>query len=126
MNKFKKVLLYIWQLPQNIIGLFLTLIYKADEIVPYRDKDIRYCKYFPGGISLGEYVFVGTRNTKTIAHEYGHTVQSKYLGPLYLVIIGIPSIIWAALYGPIIKWTPNGYYRFYTESWADKLGGVER
>ena len=49
-----------------------------------------------------------------------------YLGWLYLFVIGIPSLAWAILYGTIIKPSTNGYYKFYTEKWADRLGNVER
>ena len=121
-----KILLFIWEILQNIIGLFLAFFYKTDEKIEYKGRIIRYCKKFPGGISLGNYIFVGTKNPKTIAHEYGHSIQSKWLGPLYLFIIGIPSIIWAGLYGNVIKYSINGYYKFYTEKWADKLGKVDR
>lgn len=31
---------------------------------------------------------------KTIKHEYGHQLQSYILGPLYLLIIGLPSGLW--------------------------------
>jgi hypothetical protein len=121
-----KIILFIWEILQNIIGLILTLFYKTTEEIEYKDRIIRYCKGFPGGISLGSYIFVGTKNTKTIAHEYGHSIQSKWLGPLYLFIVGIPSIVWAGLYGSVIKPTTNGYYKFYTEKWADKIGKVKR
>ena len=63
---------------------------------------------------------------KTWDHEYGHTRDSRMFGPLYLIVIGLPSIIWAWMYGTIIKPTQNGYYKFYTEKRADRLGGVER
>lgn len=123
----KRILSYLWELPQNLIGLGLSFIYKYDELIPYGDKQIRYCKKFPGGISLGNYVFVGTKKKDIIKHEYGHTIQSKLLGPLYLFIIGIPSIVWASIYGTkLVPETKNGYYKFYTEKWADKLGQVER
>ena len=83
-----------------------------------------------GGISLGKYAFVSkvsSRNEVGLRHEaVGHAKQSLYLGPLYLFIIGIPSIIWAWLYGWIIPESPNGYYRFWTERWADKLAGIKR
>ena len=121
-----KVLLFIWEILQNSIGLFLTCFYKTNEKIEYKDRVIRYCKGFPGGISLGSYIFVGTKNNKIVAHEYGHSIQSKWLGPLYLFIVGIPSLIWSWLYGPVIKYTKNGYYKFYTEKWADKLGKVKR
>ena len=71
-------------------------------------------------------VMIGSKYELTVRHEHGHQIQSKILGPLYLLVIGIPSLIWAWLYGPVIKYTRNGYYRFYTEKWADKLGEVKR
>lgn len=130
MKKFLKVildiLLYIWQLPQNLIGLVVRLIYPGCEKVNIAGVDVYYNKKFPGGISLGNTIVVGSKWPETILHEHGHQIQSLYLGPLYLFVIGIPSIVWAGLYGNIIPYTHNGYYKFYTESWADKLGGVIR
>lgn len=98
---------------------------------------ICYSTKMHGGISLGKYSIVNTGHYRidiseslkrdTVRHEaIGHAKQSLYLGWLYLIVIGLPSIIWAGLYGSVIKPTKNGYYRFYTESWADKLGGVKR
>ena len=120
------VLLYIWQLPQNLVGLFVRLIYKGERKIQVGGITVFYLKSFPGGISLGNTIMVGTQNTTTAKHEHGHQIQSKWLGPLYLFVIGIPSIIWAGLYGSVIPYSHNGYYKFYTESWADKLGGVIR
>lgn len=125
MKKIKEILLWIWQLPQNLAGLVVMPFYKKDRSIRYKDRTIRYCPRFPGGISLGFYVYVGSTNMKTIAHEWGHTRQSNMLGPLYLLVIGLPSIIWAAFYRYDPS-DPHGYYRFYTEKWADKLGGVIR
>ena len=67
-------------------------------------------------------------NLEVTKHEaIGHGTQSRWLGPLYLIVIGLPSIIWAALYGTkMFPYTKNGYYKFYTERWADKLGNIER
>ena len=58
-----------------------------------------------------------------VRHEYGHCRQSRILGPFYLLVIGLPSLLWA------LWWTPGrsvGYYSFYTERLADRLGGVKR
>lgn len=121
------VLLYIWQLPQNLVGLFVRLIYKGEKKIQVGGITVFYLKSFPGGISLGHTIMVGTKDTYTAKHEHGHQIQSRWLGPLYLFVIGIPSIIWAGLYGT--KWIPythNGYYKMYCEKWADKLGGVVR
>ena len=122
----KYVLLYVWQLPQNIVGLFIRLIYTEEVKHTVAGIQFWYCKSFSGGISLGNMVMIGSKYELTVRHEYGHQIQSKILGPLYLLVIGIPSIVWAGLYGSVIKYTHNGYYKFYTESWADKLGKVKR
>ena len=77
-----------------------------------------------GGISLGNFVYFRPPvYDKMIRHEYGHCIQSRMLGPFYLLVIGLPSLLWA------LWWHPGrsvGYYSFYTERWADRLGGVER
>ena len=130
MKELLNVLLYLWQLPQNIVGAILTLFYKAEKTLEYKGKTIRVCPKFPGGISLGHYIFVykypyDTPSWNYTKHEYGHAIQSLLLGPFYVFVIGIPSGIWALIY----KYDPDDplkYYRFYTEKWADKLGGVKR
>ena len=131
MKKFFKfiweVILYIWQLPQNLVGLFLRLFYPKAQKMEIADVKVLYDYSFPGGISLGRTIFVGTQDRFTSMHEHGHQIQSMYLGPLYLLVIGLPSIIWAGIYGTrICPRTHNGYYKFYTERSADKLGGVVR
>lgn len=119
-------ILYLWQLPQNLLGLLLLAIYKGNDQV-VGDVIVRRSTRMRGGISLGKYVIVSQwAQKKIVMHEYGHTRQSKMLGWLYLPFIGLPSIVWAWMYGNIIKPTTNGYYKFYTERWADKLGGVTR
>lgn len=61
----------------------------------------------------------------TIKHELGHCIQSKYLGPLYLLVIGIPSITWVMLRRMIPKLRKNySYYDFYTEKFANKLMNI--
>ena len=133
MNTLKEILLYIWQLPQNLLGLFVMIF-----VIPHYSKEkykgITYVisEKMSGGISLGNYVILSKDlknkniSSKTWDHEYGHTRDSRIFGPLYLIIIGLPSLIWAGLYGKIIKPSYNGYYNFYTEKRADRLGGVNR
>lgn len=127
LNILKEAALYIWQLPQNIVGLLVRLIYKGEVKHTIAGIDFWYCNSFPGGISLGNMVMIGSKYELTVKHEYGHQIQSKILGPLYLFVIGIPSITWAWIYPcKRFPYTKNGYYRFYTEKWADKLGGITR
>ena len=122
----KKFLSIIWQLPQCLLGRVLKCIYKPHITNEYKGITVVYSDKMHGGISLGDIIILsanyGTRVGNTLLHEYGHTRQSLYLGWLYLIIIGLPSLLWAAFYnGPEL-----GYYKFYTEKWADKLGNVIR
>ena len=126
-----KVLLYIWQLPQNILGLLVILFTRAKNYSDiYIIKDPDNYKWF--GVSLGNYIIFGNWPTRTSKqHEFGHHKQSKYLGPLYLLVIGLPSVlfnIWDRLFHK--KWTNlkrlDWYYKLPWEHWADVLGGVER
>lgn len=141
-----KILKYIWQLPQHIVALVLILYYRYNKYgcmkSPYEiyvNKKITVNVYKADmrgpGISLGNYIITNPyeyRITSTVVkHEYGHQRQSLYLGPLYLIVIGIPSLlgnIWDANFHK--KWSPEKSYRWYYnqpwEKWADKLGGVER
>lgn len=125
MKLIVEILLWIWQAPQNIVGLVFHLIY-GRTTARYRGINVVVSRRFPGGISLGDTIFVKRPYIEyrdTWNHEYGHTRQSLYLGPLYLFVVGIPSLLWAWY------WKPSrgvSYYSFYTEKWADKLGGVER
>lgn len=135
----KKVLSFIWQAPQNLLGLLLIAFYKPErKHIMENGNEIHFATNMKGGISLGKYSIVNIGHYRlklenslkrdTVRHEaIGHAKQSLYLGWLYLLVIGLPSLVWAGLYGKVIKPTKNGYYkRFYTERWADKLGGVKR
>ena len=81
------------------------------------------------GLSLGPFVFVnawedGTIDEKLLVHEYGHSVQSLILGPLYLLVVGLPSVIW--MKAPALRRKRHlsgiSYYSFFTERWANHLG----
>lgn len=124
--KLKKLIHAIWELPQNILGFIVSKIFKAEPIAVFTDA-IVYKWNIPGGMSLGKHIFVyEPKDLSMVKHEYGHTLQSKKLGWFYLLVIGLPSIIWANCFGWYRKKTGKSYYSFYTESWADKLAGIER
>ena len=137
-GKIKSIFLYVWQLPQNLLGLLLVYIYKPQRVhILENGVEIHYSHKMQGGISLGKYCLVHTSHYRenvehslarnTVRHEsLGHTKQSMMLGWLYLIVIGLPSIVWATMYGRIIKESKNGYYKFYTERWCDTLAGIER
>lgn len=132
----KKVLLFIWQLPQNLLGLILLMFYRQETKFDYKD-DVNYYETIemPSGISLGQYVIVRHRyRINDLNHEYGHCRQSQYLGPLYLILIGLPSILGnlfdRIVLTNILHWPYTKTYKWYYnqpwEKWADKLGGVTR
>lgn len=115
---------FIWQLPQNVIALVYYLYLLDNGILltveQYRGIKV-YTKHTSGCVTLGKYIFVSPNaDAETVRHEYGHTRQSLILGPLYLVIIGIPSILWAMSHRTLAP--GKSYYWFYTEAWANRLG----
>ena len=113
------ILLYVWQLPQNLLGLSIKHTVKAE--LGY--NRIYFWK-FHSGLSLGGYIFVNEHcSNYIILHELGHRKQSCILGPLYLLVIGIPSFLWASL-RQLGLFKSKSYYWFYTERWANRLGGV--
>lgn len=116
----------LWTLPQNIIGFIGYMIFRKGYKYKYNDAFVIEVPNKYGSVSLGNFIFVSSATDETtIKHEYGHTLQSKKLGWLYLFIIGIPSIIWASCFEGYRKKHNISYYAFYTERWANKLGGIE-
>lgn len=129
------ILNWVWQLPQNLCGLVYKYISKNNRKERIENTAINklgieaYVKTSPGSVSLGKYIFISERSKKdrnTIYHECGHCKQSRILGPLYLIVIGIPSITWATLHSYISYFWKYNYYSFPTEKSADKLMHVKR
>lgn len=123
------ILRWIWEFPQHLLGLILTKLYDVEYKETYKGVDV-YVGNFPGGISLGTYILISENSYKdkrnrTKKHEYGHTRQSLYLGPLYLLVVGLPSAIWAGWIYNLVK-RKVSYYSVFPENWADKLGEVNR
>ena len=135
MNKFLKCIRNIWEFPQKILALVIIKVLSAKQCGEYQDAKLYRWK-LKGGMSLSNIIFIpfdfNDEQKKEIyyqnyvKHEYGHSIQSKYIGIFYLLIIGLPSIIWAGCFEKYRKKHNKSYYDFYTERFADKLGGVER
>ena len=123
---------WTWQLPQTLIGWFVH------QYIKFKDKNciIDECTHksghyavmtksedFMGGVSLGRYVFTNMQDGMiSYRHEFGHSIQSLILGPLYLIIIGIPSSLLAYNISDALN---KRYYWFYTEKWADSIAGID-
>lgn len=117
---------WVWQLPQNLLGIIWKRIKKESVITSISNDDIRsvdaeaYLMKAGGAVTLGKYVFISQTyrdQGMTIKHECGHVKQSKMLGPLYLIVIGVPSILhaWLNDYIGCDEKHKEGYYHFYTE-----------
>ncbi|MCE5255368.1 MAG: hypothetical protein LLF89_00810 [Spirochaetaceae bacterium] len=132
----KRILLYLWQLPQHLLALLILCICQrkiaaAGNADTYKTSRIYRLEGTDWGISLGRYIIISTRHgDMTIRHEYGHSRQSLYLGPAYLIVVGLPSLAMNLVSRALLnrgrgKMQAN-YYRRWPESWADRLGHVER
>ena len=135
-----------WELPQTLLGVLVCSFVKLfdREAKTFRAPSatlVTRTTLLGGGVSLGMFLFsfdyerrfgrkLVAAQQRMEAHELGHARQSCLLGPLYLFIVGVPSISRAALFriaraaGRRIP--ADRYYRGYPEAWADRLGGVQR
>lgn len=120
--------LLIWQLPQNIVGLLFLFVLVLTGSVK-KIESTKWSTAFEAdamgggtGISLGVFCFlskVSAMRPASIAHELkGHTWDSRLMGPLYLFIVGIPSLLNAACH------FTECYYDFYTEARSNRHAGL--
>jgi hypothetical protein len=75
-------------------------------------------------MGMGMFLFLGSEDPQVRVHEFGHSVQSVILGPLFLPVMGIPSFLWCNIpyFRRLRKEKGISYYRFYPESTANWLG----
>ena len=130
----KEIILWLWQLPQNLLGVLLLALYKHEkQYHTLNGRRFYYTEEMPNGVSLGNYIIMKREDRgDSMKHEYGHSIQSRILGPLYLIIIGLPSGLYNLLdrfiVEKIVGWERSAvlYYRMPWEHWADRLGRVHR
>lgn len=99
-NMINKIVYYVlaitWGLPLTLIGGLVALVLLATG---HRPKRFGWCLYFEvgtgwGGLELG-LIFLCQKNAPydTKAHEFGHSIQNCFFGPLMIFIVSIPSAI---------------------------------
>jgi len=130
------VLCFLWELPQNLLGLLVWLAVRK-RVMGRETEGGRILLRVPDfGLSLGSFIFWSMADPAAVSkpsvrtdnslHELGHAVQSRRLGPLYLLLVGVPSVC-RFLYARSYRrkrgepWTR--YFDGYPENWADRLGG---
>lgn len=128
LHALKQTLLFLWCLPQNIAGLIVLAIAKCQGAKSERYNNTLVTYWKSGcGLSLGRFIFISPKDDHSaLRHEYGHYLDGICLGPLFLLVIGIPSFCWAAFFDKYRRKNNISYYSFYTERRADKLGEVIR
>lgn len=145
---------FTWEIIQCALGLICTIYCilasmgkKVLEFRWYKGEILVFGEFNSTGVSLGRFIILDYRYKTqtiygkqmiqyTIDHEYGHTRQSLMLGPLYLIVVGLPSALHNLYNRTLFKDEPNKqkrfilrekeYYNWYCEKWADKLGNVDR
>jgi hypothetical protein len=118
---------FLWEGLQTLLGCIVLLflagkknggLYKGRRIIRFKKG-----KFF-SGTSLGYWILLPyDAGEKTTAHEWGHCVQSSRMGPLYLPVVGIPSLR-NNLKSRYCTRTQENYYRLYPEADADRRGGI--
>lgn len=129
------VLQWSWGILQNVIGGVLYLSCLKKKHTSFRGAIVTEW-HNPYSLGCGMFIFLSNYNGSIfdsnmfskphqydiLVHEYGHTLQSIILGPLFLIIIALPSIIWSSLFDNFRKKRNLSYYWLYCERWANILG----
>lgn len=123
---------FTWQLPQQVLGVLIaetTALFGGVQSVNFAEgATFIKSKYYKhgSGLTVGSIVTTEVNPSSRVKrHEFGHTVQSSFLGPLWLPVIAAPSFIRATILS--IGWNIGmfqnvDYEHFYKESWATDLG----
>ena len=119
------VLQFTWGLPVNLLGLVLFLCCGRCRREIFHNSIVSVLPGSRGGLSMGIFIFVSTQNADTsrlCAHEYGHTIQCLFLGPLYWLIVTIPSAVWYHFFAGFREKRQVPYDFLYCERWATAWG----
>lgn len=130
----KKFIFYFgqltWALPVNIVSVIPFLICKAKgyKQEKFQNAYITYVPWNQGGLSMGLFIFMKANHQSetwtfnTRVHEYGHCWQCLLLGPLYYLVVALPSAIWCQFFQKYREKNNVSYYKLYCESWANAWG----
>lgn len=114
---------WTWGFPQTLVGFIVFLVCRKYPHGTYRGC-ITTRWNNRGSMGMGMFLFLGCEDEQVRVHEFGHSVQSVILGPLFLPVMGIPSFLWCNIpyFRRLRKEKGISYYRFYPESTANWLG----
>ena len=125
---------FTWERPQTFLGNWFSHVrniltdvnveyYNGATLVNESDTDLLGRKK-QWGMTLGSYISslnvkADPNTDKVFAHEYGHVIQSRYLGPSYLYLAGVPSFIGGGL--TYIPQSNHNHDNEWYEVWANNL-----
>lgn len=113
------------------VYLFMREDLKTVNVIAGRIAISLNTEYRFGGVSLGLFYMVHYKyfsDTSLHSHEIGHTIQNVRWGPLFPLVIGLPSIIRAAFFTKLKErhFKKHGEKLDYESIWfegnATKLG----
>ena len=118
---------FSWELPQTFLGNTLSHVRNifSDVSVEYYNGATLVNSNNPSpevsGMTLGSYIQginlkADPLKNPTFAHEYGHTIQSRILGPLYIPLVAPPSLIGCGL-----SEMGHDHHNEWYEVWANNL-----
>lgn len=126
MSKSKIVLFWIisltWGLINSIVGLLtaLVLIICGHKPQLLYGRIVFNVGYHWGGVSLGPVIVTQNYVTlHTTLHELGHSIQHLIWGPLFFIVIGIPSAIRYHYRNYIRKKKPQKELPDYDATWFE-------
>jgi hypothetical protein len=110
-----------------LAGLLVFLICRRHgRSESFYNSVVTYLPGNRGGLSLGIFLFLSVSGTQEhcglCTHEYGHTIQCLFLGPLYWVVVALPSIIWYHCFAGFRAKRGTAYDALYCEGWATAWG----
>lgn len=125
------IFLGIWQITQWLTAGIGLLVFRNCELYRNKEAGITVLKvnkgYFNGGacFSSGPVIFVTPDcDEEVIKHETGHSWQSIIFGPLFHIVVSIPSIC-LFLYRRAKNKSREWYYAHWPENNANYFGHVD-
>lgn len=120
---------FIWELPQTVLGNSISHIrnisgnvtdvsyYGGSTLVNGNDPDQRRWGFTLGSYINSNRVVANPYRDGLFRHEYGHVLQSRLVGSLYLTYVGLPSLIGSGLDDKGI----NDHSREWYETQANRM-----
>jgi hypothetical protein len=92
------ILGWVWEFPQYLLGILVSLfvLRNMSLVSSFEKVTVISTEGHWGAISLGSFIIgdcllKAEVGNKIFMHEFGHCLQSRRLGWLYLIVIGLPS-----------------------------------